>query len=137
MKRGARLDARQRRRLDRLVTIADLHAQAGRARLAAASAVEAQAHAAFNEIQRARQDALAGLATDPPPDAGVVAATGRWMRWQEREARDRAIEFARSRAETEMIRAAAGRDIARHEVLRRLLDCSPKLHPSDGDQSGC
>jgi hypothetical protein len=112
--------ARRRRQLARLLTLADLQADAGRARLAAALAAERQAADAFRALQQARVEALAGLATDPPPEAPLIAATARWLRWQEARMRDQSIDLARLKAETATVRSAAGTAIARREVLRRL-----------------
>ncbi len=114
-------DARKRGQLARLVSLADLHAEAGRARLAAALAAERQAAAAFGAMQEARNEALADLAGDPPPEAPLITATARWLRWQEARMRDHSIELARLKAETATVRGTAGTAIARREVLRRLL----------------
>ena len=114
-------DARKRRQLARLVSLADLHAEAGRARLAAALAAERQADAEFGALQDARTQALGRLAGDPPPEAPLITATARWLRWQEGRMRDHAIELARMKAETATVRGVAGTAIARREVLRRLL----------------
>ena len=115
------MDARKRRQLARLVSLADLHAEAGRARLAAALAAERQADAEFGALQDARTQALGRLAGDPPPEAPLITATARWLRWQEGRMRDHAIELARMKAETATVRGVAGTAIARREVLRRLL----------------
>jgi hypothetical protein len=123
--------ARRRAQLARLLPLADIQAQAGRAKLGAARRAEiesAQAVQALDAQRRetlARLDRAAGSAGGNEADAAggavaLAAQTDRWLRWYAAQRREKLIEQARLKAACEEVARDAGRAIARHEVLCKL-----------------